>query len=67
MVLHAYIGSIKTSKEKNWYFLKSRVIYVPMQTGPLRLRQFGNGKQTQNETVQVAVELAYEGDTLLHL
>jgi len=40
---------------------------VPMQTGPLRWSQFGNGKQTQNLPVQVAVELVSEGDTLLHL
>jgi hypothetical protein len=66
-VLHAFIGSDKTSMEKNWYFLKSRSIDVPKQTRPLGWRQFGNGKQTQNETVQVAVELAYEGDTLLRL
>ena len=48
-------------------FLKSRNIDVLMQNRPLCWRQFGNGKQTQEETVQVAVEIAYEGHTLFHL
>jgi len=34
-----------------------------MQTRSLCWGQFGNGEQTQDERVEVTVELAYEGDT----